>query len=89
MLKFGIPLPAAQLKMVGEGLNPLVLECDPEKPLPKKFVVKDVQDEMEAYTDGPVLTEHPVFGKYFKVWCEGVTGGATGGCAPMCTGGVV
>ena len=69
MLKFGIPVPAAQLKMIAEGLNPLVLECDPDKPLPKKYVVKDVVDEMEAYTDGPKLGEHEVYAKYFKVRC--------------------
>ena len=65
MLKFGIPMPAAQLKMIGEGLDPLVLECDPDKPLPKKFVPKE--DEMERYTDGPALKDHETYGKFFKV----------------------
>ncbi len=50
--------------MVQEGLNPLVLYCDPEKPLPKKFVVVPVGEE---FTDGPPLKNDPVYGKYFKV----------------------
>ena len=50
-----------------EGLNPLVLACDPDKPLPKKFVVVSLEDELNAYTDGPPLQDDPRFSKFFKV----------------------
>ncbi len=86
MLKFGIPMPAAQLKMMAEGLDPLVLECDPEKPLPKRLAPK--VDEMEVHIEGPPLSDHPEYGKYFKVslssecWCcDGSWGHAAAPCA--------
>jgi hypothetical protein len=67
MLKFGIPPPAVKLKMQSEGVNPDVLDCDPTKPLPKRFLPPE--DEMELYTDGPPLKEDPRFMKYFQVPC--------------------
>jgi Subunit CCDC53 of WASH complex len=64
MLKCGIPKEAVAHKMVSEGLNPAVLDCDPNGPLPGKF---------SEFTDGPPLEEDPVYSKYFKVgrlFCE-------------------
>jgi hypothetical protein len=65
MLKFGIPPPAVKLKMQSEGVIPDVLDCDPSKPLPKRFLPPE--DEMEQYTDGPPLKEDPRFAKFFQV----------------------
>jgi hypothetical protein len=58
MMKCGIPKEAVAHKMVSEGLNPAVLDCDPNGPLPNKF---------SEFTDGPPLEEDPVYSKYFKV----------------------
>ncbi len=64
MLKFGIPPPAVKLKMQQDGLNPDVLDCDPTKPLPKRFVSQE--DQLEAFIDGPPLKEEPLYKKYFQ-----------------------
>ena len=65
MLKFGIPPPAVKLKMQQDGLNPDVLDCDPTKPLPKRFVSQE--DQLEAFIDGPPLKDEPLYKKYFQV----------------------
>ncbi len=65
MLKFGIPPPAVKLKMQQDGVNPDVLDCDASKPLPKKYV--SVEDQLEAYIDGPPVKEEPLYQKYFQV----------------------
>jgi hypothetical protein len=65
MLRFGVPASAVRLKMETDGANPLVLECDPEKPLPKKFVPQG--DPLEAYVDGPALRDDHRFARFFKV----------------------
>lgn len=40
MLKVSVPVPAVKHKMMQEGLNPDVLDLDPEKPLPAKLTKK-------------------------------------------------
>ncbi len=67
MVQVGIPAVAVEGKMRQEGLNPQILSCDPEKPLPKLFVVVSLEDILNAYTEGPPLKEDPRFEKYFKV----------------------
>ncbi|KAJ8598313.1 hypothetical protein CTAYLR_007538 [Chrysophaeum taylorii] len=37
MLKMHLPRGAVECKMKAEGVDPAILDCDPEKPLPKKF----------------------------------------------------
>ena len=55
MLKMHIPKQAVVNKMQAEGLDPAILDMDPEKPLPKKE------------GDDPPLKDHPDYAKYFKV----------------------
>ena len=59
MLKSGVPAPAVVHRMVADGLDPAILECDPDQPMPAKF---------SEFTDGPPLGEDEKYSKYFKVW---------------------
>lgn len=58
MLKSGVPAPAVAHRMVADGLDPAILDCDPDQPMPAKF---------SEYTDGPPLEEDEKYSKYFKV----------------------
>lgn len=58
MMKVGVPLDSIKGKMVAEGLDPKILEKDPNELIP-------LQDEDE----GPKVpvSEHPVYSKFFKM----------------------
>jgi hypothetical protein len=54
----GVPPEAVKHMMVKEGVDPAVLDCDPNLPLPDAF---------SPYTNGPPLKQDPVYEKFFKV----------------------
>ncbi len=58
MMSRGVPAEAVKHMMVKEGVDPAVLDCDPNRPLPEAF---------SPYTSGPPLKEDPVYEKFFKV----------------------
>ena len=60
MMKAGVPKPAVANKMAAEGLDPAILDMDPNLPAPKKP------------GEGPPLKDDPVYGKFFKMMKAGV-----------------
>ena len=58
MLARGVPKDAVRHQMIRDNVDPRVIDCDPDKPLP---------DELSPFTKGPPLRLDPVYGKYFKV----------------------
>ena len=58
MLKMGLPRTAVEIKMKAEGLDPSVLDMDPEKPVPSKG---------GGEASGPPLKDDPVYAKWFKM----------------------
>lgn len=62
MIKMGIPPDAVKLKMKNEGLNPDMLDKDPEEMVPLEEKKKDA-DEGEKVP----VSEHPKYAKFFKM----------------------
>ena len=56
MLAMHLPRGAVEIKMKAEGVDPAILDMDPNKPMPKK-----------SKKGGPPLKEDPRFKKYFKM----------------------
>ena len=56
MLRMHIPKQAVANKMQAEGLDPAILDMDPEKPLPKK-----------QRATGPPLKDDPTYALFFKM----------------------
>jgi hypothetical protein len=71
MLKVGTPIGAVQNKMQAEGLDPSIIEQDPNTMVPEK------DDEEHMTVEKMVkVSEHPKYEKYFKMLKTGVPRGA-------------
>jgi len=57
MMKMGLPKEAAKHAMVRDGLDPSILDMDPEKSI----------SSQESEDTGPPLKEDPKYAKYFKM----------------------
>ena len=59
MMKAGVPKPAVANKMAADGLDPAVLDMDPNLPAPTK--------KEESDGPGPALKDDPAYAPYFKM----------------------
>lgn len=64
MLRMHIPRPAVEQKMTNDGLDPAVLDMNPEGPVPSK---KSKEEPPAEDVAGVPLNEDPRFAKYFKM----------------------
>jgi len=69
MLKVGLPLAMIKAKMEPEGADPSVLDGPPDALLP---LAAASEPPAPAQADLVSLSEHPLFGKYFKMLKTGV-----------------
>merc|ERR1711966_446215 len=67
MLKMGLPKGAVKNAMERDGLDPSIIDLDPEK---------SVASQQESIDDGPPLKEDPTYTKYFKMFKMGLPVGA-------------
>ena len=75
MLKMGLPMGAVQNAMQREGLDPSVMDLDPDKSVASQL--NKVEDKEEEIADnGPPLKEDPTYVKYFKMLKMGLPMGA-------------
>jgi hypothetical protein len=82
MLKVGVPKELVALKLTQDGFNGNIIQLDPLKPLPQEYAMaleKKLADEslaLEEHGGGSPnkvpVSEHPVYGKYFKMLKMGV-----------------
>ena len=61
MMKVGLAKEAVQAKMIQEGLDPSILDKDPNDKIPVSDISDSAPDEMVA------LKDHPKYSKYFKM----------------------
>lgn len=64
MLRLHIPRPAVENKMRAEGLDPALLNCDPEGPVPS---AKKDEPAVPPVESAVPLKDDPTYSKYFKM----------------------
>merc|ERR1712085_145296 len=71
MSKMGLPLGAVQNAMQRDGIDPSIMDLDPEKSVASQLDTKE-----EPVDDGPPLKDDPTYVKYFKMLKMGLPMGA-------------
>jgi len=71
MLKMGLPSGAVKNAMQRDGLNPDIMDLDPEKSVASQLNKNDEEED-----DGPPLKDDPAYSKYFKMLKMGLPIGA-------------
>ncbi|KAL9179362.1 hypothetical protein ACHAXT_008652 [Thalassiosira profunda] len=75
MLKMGLPMGAVKNALTRDGLDPSIMDLDPEKSEASQLN-KEEEEEEEPVDDGPPLKEDPKWSKYFKMLKMGLPMGA-------------
>merc|ERR1712157_45248 len=71
MLKMGLPVGAVKNAMVRDGVDPSIMDLDPEK-----SVASQLNKEEELVDKGIPLKDDPTYAKYFKMLKMGLPPGA-------------
>ncbi|KAL7542696.1 hypothetical protein ACHAXR_011993, partial [Thalassiosira sp. AJA248-18] len=71
MLKMGLPMGAVKNAVERDGLDPSIMDLDPEK-----SIASQLDKEEEIVDKGPPLKDDPTYSKYFKMLKMGLPMGA-------------
>merc|ERR1712194_774510 len=71
MMKMGLPVGAVKNAIQRDGLDPSIMDLDPEKSIASQLNIEE-----EPVDDGPPLKEDPTYVKYFKMVKMGLPIGA-------------